>query len=86
MGEGFYLVNSDKVQKLEDVFRVVFELPAAADVRRLLQNDDEKWDSLAHVKLVAALESEFNLNLDTADALRIKSFETARELLEERGW
>ena len=34
-------------------------------------NETPQWDSLGHVTLVAALESEFNVSLDMADALRI---------------
>jgi acyl carrier protein len=72
-------------EKLQEVFRAVFELPPTADVTHLDQTTQSNWDSLGHVNLVAALESEFNISLDTADTLRIHSFETALQLLEERG-
>lgn len=73
------------IEKLKEIFRAVFEVPPATDVSRMEQKAHPNWDSLCHVTLVAALESEFNITLDTADALRITSFETTRQLLEERG-
>ena len=75
----------DQIQKLEQVLRVVFELPATADVTQLSQKSQDNWDSLGHVKLTTALESEFNVSIDTADSMRIDSYEAIRQLLEERG-
>jgi acyl carrier protein len=78
-------MTPEQMTKLEQVFRAVFELPSGADVVRISQTSQENWDSLRHVTLVAAIESEFNISIDTADALRITSFQTTRQLLEERG-
>jgi len=78
-------MSDNHIEKLQEIFRAVFELPPATDVSGMEQKTQEQWDSLGHVTLVAALESEFGINLDTADALRITSFETTRQLLEERG-
>ncbi|HEY2850730.1 MAG TPA: acyl carrier protein [Gemmatimonadaceae bacterium] len=78
-------MNDTHTEKLQEVFRVVFELPRAVDVSRVRQKTQENWDSLRHVMLIAALESEFGVRLDTADALCLNSFETAQQLLEGRG-
>ena len=71
-------------QRLEMIFRAVFELPDARDVRTVRQVAEPKWDSLAHATLVAAIESEFGINIDIADALELTSFDAARLLVEER--
>jgi acyl carrier protein len=47
--------------------------------------NQRNWDSLAHVSLVAAIESEFNMTLDAADALRMTSYRATELLLEEKG-
>jgi acyl carrier protein len=78
-------MTPEKLQKLERVFRTVFELPRTAEVAAVSQTSQENWDSLRHVTLLSAVESEFNVSIDTAEALRINSFETTRQLLEERG-
>lgn len=71
-------------QRLEMIFRAVFELPASRDVRTVRQVAEPKWDSLAHATLVAAIESEFGINIDIADALELTSFDAARLIVEER--
>jgi acyl carrier protein len=78
-------MTPETTQKLQDIFRAVFELPPAADVVRVRQISETKWDSLGHVSLVAAIESEFGVALDVADALRMKSFQATQLLLEEKG-
>ncbi len=77
-------MTNEERTKLEDVFRAVFELEAGADVMEVRRDSHPKWDSLAHVTLVAAIESEFDLELDTGDALALDSFETAERMLDGR--
>lgn len=73
------------LNKLTEIFRTTFELPADADVANLRQVNVANWDSLAHVCLVSALENEFGTTIDAGDALRITSFSAAQSLLRERG-
>jgi acyl carrier protein len=70
--------------KLQDVFRAVFNLPATRDATTVTQASEKNWDSLAHAMLVAALESEFGIAIDTTDALDMTSYETTRQVLEEK--
>lgn len=52
-------------------------------------NDDsspdniEKWDSLSHINLVMALESEFNVELSPEDAMDMLSVKLIRMILED---
>jgi acyl carrier protein len=71
--------------RLQDIFRAVFELSGSADVSLVRQISEPRWDSLAHVSLVAAVESEFGISIDAADALRMTSFNATKLLLEEKG-
>lgn len=71
--------------QLEAIFRAVFDLPDAADVRGIRQLSFPKWDSLAHVTLVGAVESEFGLAIDIADSVELTSFEAILVYLEEHG-
>ena len=66
------------------VFIAVLELPEDTDVTALEQQDLEAWDSLAHVLLCTALESEFDLQIDLDDAVELTSFTAALEYLERR--
>ena len=78
-------MNAASTARLADVFRAVLELTPGVEVERVRQSGEDRWDSLAHVSLVAAIESEFDVTLDAADGLRLTSFEATRLLLEEKG-
>lgn len=52
----------------------VLELPADTDFAALDQQDLEAWDSLAHVLLCTAIESEFDIQIDLEDAVELTSF------------
>ena len=78
-------VTSHSIATLQGIFRAVFNLDDTMDVTRVSQTSEKRWDSLAHVTLVAAIESEFNLKLDLSEALRLTSYEAATLLLEEKG-
>jgi acyl carrier protein len=71
--------------RLDEVFRTVLELPAGAAVRDTRQESAATWDSLAHVLLVGAIESEFGLQVDAADSLELTSYDAISQFLEERG-
>ena len=74
------------VSKLDDVFRAVLELPAGAVVSGARQETEAGWDSLAHVLIVSAIESEFGLEIDAADSLDLTSYEAMASYLESRGF
>lgn len=78
-------MSAQMTEKLQEIFRAVFELPEGADVTRLRQMNTQKWDSLAHVSLVAAIESEFGVSLDAAEQLRMTSYQATQLLIEEKG-
>ena len=71
--------------KLQQIVRASLELPPDADVTRARQLGVESWDSLAHVSLMLAIESEFHVSIDVADQIRLTSYPAIRLYLEERG-
>lgn len=75
----------EKHGRLAAVFRAVFELPPEADVTGVEQGTFPAWDSMAHVTLVAALESEFGLVIDAGDSLDLTSYVAVAAYLEEQG-
>jgi acyl carrier protein len=77
-------MDTDTTSRLQDVFRAVFEVPDGADVTSIRQISTPKWDSLAHVSLVTAIESEFGVSLDAADQLRMTSYAATALLLGEK--
>lgn len=68
---------------LVEVFTEVFELGPDAAVEEARQGETTAWDSLGHVSLIAALESEFGVEINAADSIEITSFTVAEEILAE---
>jgi acyl carrier protein len=71
--------------KLIEIFRVVLDVDDDFDVRTARRIVNANWDSLAHTSLVAAIESEFNVALESVDMERMTSYAAVKLMLEERG-
>lgn len=71
--------------RLRSVFRSSLEIPNELQVDDLEYRGSAKWDSLAHMSLVAALEDEFGVMLDTDEVIDLSSFDRARQILEKHG-
>lgn len=78
-------MKTDTADRLEQIFRAVFQLPATANVRSFAQSNTPSWDSLAHVSIVMAIENEFGLTVDASDQLRFTSFEAIAQFFDELG-
>ena len=71
-------------EKLGEIFRVVLELSDDVDVTTVRKIGNQRWDSLATVSIMAAIESEFNIQLGAKDVDRMTSFASVLLLLTER--
>lgn len=71
--------------RLRGVFVEALELPPDVDVENLKYRDIEQWDSLGHMTLVAAIEDEFGVQLDTEQVIDMSSFAVARDMLRSMG-
>ena len=76
---------TDRDAKLYEIVSAVLELPDGTDVSRVRQLSMEGWDSLAHVSLMLAIESEFGVVIDIGDQIALTSVPAIRLYLEERG-
>ena len=75
----------NELQRLRDAFRSSLDLPPETDVDDLRYQDNEKWDSLAHMSLIASIEDEFSVMIDTDDVINLSSFKEAVRILGEYG-
>ncbi|KXK61021.1 acyl carrier protein [Micromonospora rosaria] len=71
--------------RLRAVFVDALELPEGVDVENLKYRDIEQWDSLGHMTLVAAIEDEFGVQLDTDQVIDLSSFKVAQDMLRGLG-
>lgn len=78
-------MTAQNAERLQDIFRAVFEMPQGVEASGVRQLNTPQWDSLAHVTLVTAIESEFGISLEATDQLRMTSYTATALLLEEKG-
>lgn len=45
----------------------------------------ENWDSLANMRLVAAIEEAFNIRLSTGDMMKMRTIDIVRSVLKQKG-
>lgn len=64
-------------------FADVLSLDPSVDRADLVYNEHPGWDSVAHMTLVAALETEFDCMLEMDDILDMSSFAKAVEIMQK---
>lgn len=72
---------SDISSKVFAVFEEVLSAPADVDRAELVYNEYPGWDSVAHMTLVAGLETEFDCMLEMEHILDMSSFDKAVEIM-----
>lgn len=74
---------------MENEARLIKIFSEALGITLKMVNDDlqynsiPEWDSIAHMALVASLESEFDIMMDTDDIIDMNTVEKAKEILEK---
>ena len=68
------------MEKLTKVFADTFGVEEN-EVQNLQYQGIEQWDSVGHMTLVAAIEDELGIELDTDDIIDMSSFEKAKEIV-----
>ena len=72
-------------ERLKRCFADALGLPPAQVIDTLAYQSIRQWDSVAHMVLVAALENEFNVMLDTDEIIAMSSVAVARQILQKHG-
>ena len=72
------------VEKYNNVFMENLQIPEDK-LAGLQYQGVELWDSVGHMSLVAALEDEFEIMIDTDDIIDLSSYEKGMEILAKYG-
>ena len=72
-------------ERLKQVFSSALGLSPEVDVTSLAYAQNPAWDSVAHMQLIGALESEFDIMLDTDDVIGLSSFHEATRIVRKYG-
>lgn len=68
-------------EKLTTAFVEALQITADRVVNGLEYNTIQEWDSVAHMTLIAALEEQFDIMMDTDDIIDMSSVGKAKEIL-----
>jgi len=71
-------------KKLLEIFSIVLEIENDNEIKNIRRINEVKWDSLAHVSLLSAIENEFEILLDYDEKERVSSFKSTLLLLNEK--
>ena len=70
--------------QLTEVFHDVFDDDSIVVTPELTASDVDEWDSLRHIRLVAAIERRFGLNFSAAEIGRLKNVGQLVSLIGEK--
>ena len=72
-------------EKLKTAFGAAIGVPLETDFDGVAYGKTDGWDSVAHMALVAEIESAFDIMLDTDDVIGMSSFGEAKKILPKYG-
>jgi len=73
------------LEKYSAAFIEAFEIEQSALATNLEYNSIPEWDSIGHMSLIAALEDNFDIAMETDDIIEFSSFEKGKELMQKYG-
>ena len=62
------------VEKYSEIFKTALNISDNKLNENIKYNEIEEWDSIGHMTLVAALEEEYKITLETDDIIDFSSF------------
>ena len=71
--------------KLTDIFANVFSEPPDAISAQLSTRNFRKWDSLAHVELLTAVEKAYGIRFSNAELTTLTSYAAISQALHKKG-
>jgi acyl carrier protein len=76
--------SADVLARVQDVFRAELDDEALVVAPETSQKNLKAWDSLAHIRLVSGIESEFDIQFSLAEIEQISSVRQFVQLIGER--
>lgn len=61
------------MEKVQDIFRDVFDDDSLIITDSTNSGDIEDWDSLEHISLIVSMEKEFNLSFDIKEVNKLEN-------------
>ena len=71
--------------RISEIVSLVIDVPVENINEDTSPDNTPAWDSMAHLNLIMALESEFQVSLKPEDAMEMLSMKLIKIILEEYG-
>ena len=71
--------------RLKEIFSETLQIPIEEVVDSLEYASDPRWDSVAHMALVAAIDEAYDIMMETEDVLDMSTVAKARTILGKYG-
>ena len=71
------------VEKYSEIFKASLYVNADKVNENLKYNEIDEWDSIGHMTLMAALEEEYKISLETDDIVDFSSYKKGIEILKK---
>lgn len=72
------------MERVQEVFRDIFDDESLMIKRETTAEDVEDWDSLMHINLVLAIEKEFNIKFALGEIQELKNVGDMIDLIERK--
>lgn len=63
----------DVFNKIQEIYRDIFDDENLVILRETVANDIEDWDSFAHINIIASCETNFNVKFSIDEIIALKS-------------
>ena len=64
---------SNTLERINKVFRIVFDNKDLVVMEKTSAEDIEEWDSLQHINIISMLEKEFNIEFDIDQIISLEN-------------
>ena len=71
-------------EKLQDIFRDVFDDESIVLYNEMTSNDVEDWDSLSHINLISDIEAKFGVTFTTDEIVETKNVGEFIKIIESK--
>ena len=72
-----------KAEKYSEIFKTSLNIDGDKINENLKYNEIDEWDSIGHMTLMAALEEEYKISLETDDIIDFSSYKKGIEILKK---
>lgn len=76
---------NDTIQRVNKVFRIIFEKEDLVVSEKTCADDIDGWDSLQHINLIAMLEQEFGIEFDIDEIVSMENVGDMIRVIDEKG-